>query len=583
MVFFGEPTPRSDPSTPPAPGAIEPSPAPFTGIARKRSISHLLLHNVMSIYLLVTFGIFACEMYLQYRQSQQAVAAELAVLQQTFNESVSYSMWNVDGEALSATISGMLRMPSVTRVIVRSTTSEVARDMSSTDPAKRGVLGRGSIVSSRMPLSFTQGGQTTALGTLEIESNGAATLNRLKPVVVFAAMSALIKTVVLILLVRRYFARVLSGPLYEIARRAGAIDPKRLNQQPLPVPPGPRDELGVISDAINRLTAEVSSTVAALEAMNQGLESQVESRTAQLRSAYAELEHERQDLSAEVALRKAREDQLGESHASLTQTIEDLRLAQQSLVQSEKMAALGGLVAGISHEINTPIGLGLTGASHFQYMVEQLEARFREGKLEEPQFERFLADSRELSRSICVSLEKAAALVRSFKLVAVDQTHDEARQFVVLDYLNDVVMTFHPALRQARARVSVACDHQLTVRSFPGAWSQTISNLISNSLAHAFDATTVDPAIAIEVTQSAGEVVLNYRDNGRGMTAATAKKVFDPFFTTNRQGGGSGLGMHIVYNLVLQKLQGSIHLATEPGQGVSFTVRLPRQHAAVAA
>jgi signal transduction histidine kinase len=137
-----------------------------------------------------------------------------------------------------------------------------------------------------------------------------------------------------------------------------------------------------------------------------------------------------------------------------------LQAAQHDLAQAEKMAALGGLVAGIAHEINTPVGLGLTGSSHFKHMVEQLEAKFRAGQLEEADFERFLADARDLSHSMTVSLERAAALVKSFKLVAVDQMHDEIRSFEPLAYIQDLLLTYQQALRQAHVATTVDCPRR---------------------------------------------------------------------------------------------------------------------------
>lgn len=284
------------------------------------------------------------------------------------------------------------------------------------------------------------------------------------------------------------------------------------------------------------------------------------------------IRHNRELVQANLALaQEVKERQAAELR---------LQAAQHDLAQAGKMAALGGLVAGIAHEINTPVGLGLTGTSHFKHMVEQLEAKFRAGQLEEPDFEQFLADARQLSHSIFISLEKAAELVKSFKLVAVDQTHDEIRSFQPLTYIQDVLLTHQQALRQAGVAGQVDCAADLVVTTYPGAWSQILSNLISNSLVHGFRPGQADARIHITLADEGNEWVLTYRDNGRGMSDEVARKVFDPFFTTNRQGGGSGLGMHVVYNLVSQKLGGRIQLQTAPGQGAVFTCQLPQQRAA---
>lgn len=548
-----------------------------------RSISSRLLKRVLSIYCLLTLSIFAADVGLQYRTHREGIAAELAMLQKSFERSLSYALWHMDTHQVDTIVAGMLEMPSVSRVIVTSPENGVVSDASSTEARKQQHLLPLSTFDARGVLMHTEGAGEMPLGTLEIQSNSSVILNRMQAGVLFAALTAMIKTAVLVLLVKLHFDRILSRPLFEIARRAGQLDPKDPRTTPLPVKPGDPDELDVISSAINGLVSEVSDTVGALDTLNKNLESQVSQRTAALQSAYNVLDRDRAELNAEVTLRKARETDLQQANQALAQSIEQLRLAQESLVESEKMASLGGLVAGIAHEINTPVGLGLTGASHFAYMVHQLETRFRAGELEETQFERFLADAKELSRSICVSLEKAAELVRSFKLVAVDQGSDDLRRFDVAQYIHDVALTHQPVLRKAHVALEVSCPQGLSISSYPGAWSQVLSNLINNSVTHAFADDCAPRCIRIAVEDTADELVLTYADNGIGMPEAVARRIFEPFFTTNRQNGGSGLGMHITYNLVCQQLDGRIQLQTEPGQGSTFTLRLPKVPKAVAA
>lgn len=541
-----------------------------------RSISSHLLKRVLSIYFALTLVIFAVDVGLQYQRHRDGIAAELSMLQKTFERSVAYALWHMDSNQLSATIAGMLEMPSVSRVIVTSPEGAVISDATSRETSKQQHLLPISTLKARQALVHQEGPSEVPLGVLEIQSNSSVIVHRMQGPVLFAALTAMVKTMVLVALVKLFFDRILSRPLFEIARRAAQINPKAPQTSPLPVKQqGKPDELDVISSAINGLVGEVAATVGALDGLNKSLESQVEQRTAALRVAYDDLARERAELNAEVALRQARENDLEKSNQALAQSIEQLRLAQESLVESEKMAALGGLVAGIAHEINTPVGLGLTGASHFAYMVQQLETKFRAGELEESQFERFLGDAKELSRSICVSLEKAAALVRSFKLVAVDQGSDELRRFDLGAYIADVVLTHQPVLRKAQVALAIDCPERLEVTSYAGAWSQVLSNLINNSVTHAFPAGWQDPRIRIEVRIEGDDLVAVYSDNGQGMSEQVARRVFEPFFTTNRQGGGSGLGMHIVYNLVHQQLHGRVALQTEPGQGCRFTLRLP--------
>lgn len=186
-----------------------------------------------------------------------------------------------------------------------------------------------------------------------------------------------------------------------------------------------------------------------------------------------------------------------------------------------------------------------------------------------------MADTRELTRSITISLEKAAALVKSFKMVAVDQGHDAQRQFNVAKYIEDVLLTHHAKLRKAGVTARIECDPNLDILSNPGSWSQILSNLIDNSVNHGFAERSSDNEIVISASRVGDQLCLDFRDNGKGMDEDTAKRIFDPFFTTNRHNGGSGLGMHVVFNLVTQQLGGRIDLDTEPGRGTAFSITIP--------
>ena len=497
-----------------------------------KSISNLLLKRVLSVYLVVTVFIFAAQVAVQYHEVRRDVIAELDMLHGSFGRSLSLVLWNFDREQLTTTLEGMLNMPSVSRVAALMPDGRMVREVTKGGDAPRSGLFAAGDYTSRQRIYYREGGRTEDLGWLEIQSNGEVIVRRLMTGVVATAVAALLKTALLVFLIHLFFQRILSRPLLRIAQTAASIDPKNPPVNPLPVRQPMQDELDVISLSINSLATEVRDTVEALHLLNQDLEAEVAQRTAQLQTT------------------------------------------RESLAQSEK--SLGGLVAGIAHEINTPVGLGLTGTSHFKYMVEKLETRYRAGELDEAAFERFLKDSGELARSIFLSLEKAAALVRSFKLVAVDQSSETMREFDFGPYLDDILLTHHPLLRKARLTTVVHCPPKLMITSYPGAWSQILSNMINNAIVHAFTPEQEGARIDITVREDGPDITLAFRDNGKGMTDAVARQVYAPFFTTNRQGGGSGLGLHIVYNLVTQQLQGAIHVETLPGQGTTFTVRAPR-------
>jgi signal transduction histidine kinase len=238
------------------------------------------------------------------------------------------------------------------------------------------------------------------------------------------------------------------------------------------------------------------------------------------------------------------------------------------------MAALGSLVAGIAHEINTPLGIGVTAASHIELAVRALNERFARGELTRQDMEGFLGNATEACEMVLANLQRAADLIRSFKQVAVDQSSGARRRFSLKPYLEEVLRSLGPQLRRTRHEVLLDCPANLEIDSYPGAYSQLVTNLVLNSLSHGFDGIE-QGRIEIEVQREGQSLRLRYRDNGRGIAPEHLPKIFDPFFTTKRGLGGSGLGLHVVYNLVTQTLGGTIECRSTPGEGVSFEVDLP--------
>lgn len=305
----------------------------------------------------------------------------------------------------------------------------------------------------------------------------------------------------------------------------------------------PRQVASFSRDITARCQAE-----AALRQLNETLEGRVQRRTAQLEA----------------------------TNLQLTRTLHELTTAHKQLVESEKMASLGGLVAGIAHEINTPVGIGVTAASHLEAKTTALRARYVDGNLGRSDLERYLTVCAESTRMILTNLERAAALIRSFKQVAVDQSSEQRRTFRLRAYLDEVLLSLRPRLKNTGHDVNVACDPELTMDSYPGAISQIVANLVLNSLLHAF-AQGQAGHIEIAAEVRGDRVCLTYADDGKGMEADQLEKIFEPFYTTKRGRGGTGLGLHILYNLVTQRLGGTVTCESSPGRGATFTMLLPRE------
>lgn len=278
---------------------------------------------------------------------------------------------------------------------------------------------------------------------------------------------------------------------------------------------------------------------------------------------------------ASVAELEAQKASLEMAHGDLSQVLGTLKQAQASLITSEKLASLGSLVAGIAHELNTPIGNSLLTATALSDMVNEFEKKYTEGGLKRSTLEAHMADTRQACAIMASSLSRAADLITSFKQVSVDQTSDQRRRFELGEVVHDTVATFAAQLRRTNCRIDVDVPPMLTLDSYPGGLGQVLSNLINNALLHAFgDNVALRIAIsAREIEQ--GQVVLNFSDDGVGMSEKTLHQVFDPFFTTKLGQGGSGLGMNIVYNVVTGMLGGTIGIESEPGSGTSITIMMP--------
>jgi len=263
-----------------------------------------------------------------------------------------------------------------------------------------------------------------------------------------------------------------------------------------------------------------------------------------------------------------------EEQYRLQAAMQQLQDTQSDLVQAEKMASLGGLVAGISHEINTPIGVGVTATSHLKERADEMAQALADGTLRKSQLAEFVGTAQNSTGIIQANLNRASDLVRSFKQVAVDQTSDEIRQINLLDYVDEVLESLKPNLRRTKHEITVKGDRGIVFETHPGALSQVITNLVMNSVIHAYDEDEIGH-IQITAEKNDGSLTLLYVDDGKGMEDDVSAKIFEPFFTTKRGSGGSGLGMHILFNQVTQTLGGNIQLHSKPGRGTAFDITIP--------
>lgn len=267
-------------------------------------------------------------------------------------------------------------------------------------------------------------------------------------------------------------------------------------------------------------------------------------------------------------------DEVQRTAGELRVALAELGKARDHLVRSEKMVALGQLVAGIAHEINTPIGVALTAATHLGERTSAFNTLFVNGQMKRSDLQSYVGLAVQSTELLRFNIQRAAQLIQSFKQVAVDQASEQRRCFDLAEYLEQLVTSLRPEGRKLGHSITLSCPAGISMNAYPGALAQALSNLISNSLVHAYGE-GVRGEIRVKVLAASDLVIIDVEDDGGGIPPENLNRIYDPFFTTRRGTGGSGLGLHIVYNIVTEKLHGTINCRSELGKGSVFTITMP--------
>jgi len=281
-------------------------------------------------------------------------------------------------------------------------------------------------------------------------------------------------------------------------------------------------------------------------------------------------------VALDIGERKKSEREVLKAKDAAETALRNLRETQASLIEAEKLAALGRMVAGVAHEVNNPVGISLTVASALERKTERFGEEVARGELRRSSLNDFLDSSRSAAAQLVANLNRAAELIQSFKQVAADRNYSDQRSFDLADLTEQVVMSLRPGLRKHNLTLNVDCQPNLVMNSYPGPYGQVLTNLFLNAVSHAFPDGRPG-MITIQARESGRDnVEIIFSDNGCGMSLDVRRRAFDPFFTTRRGQGGTGLGLHIVYNIVTNRLGGRLDLDSEPGSGTRIRIVLPR-------
>lgn len=576
---------------------------------QQKSLSRKLLTKVLSVYFILTFIVTLGQIVAEYFNTKNHINGELETLQQTFSGSLTRAIWELNTQQAMIIADGLLAIPAIEGIIVRDDSGAVITQLGlyiniqerfSTQLVREGVRlteQQSGIFGYTFPLIFEFSGRATQVGDVTLFSSRAVVIDRIKIGIYFLIGNAMLKTTFLIILFLLAFRKQLTVPLTELTQQIEDLELDQLDGAKVEIQHGDSSELSVMADAFNRLIGRVQDYKTQLETtqkqlmlsnekldqQNLMLEQEVARKTSGLSQAMMDLQQQKQELEVkqqslreEIERRRHTEDALRTKQTELEKIVDDLKQAQDRLVQSEKMAALGGLVAGITHEVNTPVGIGVTATSFLAEKLQTLEQAYKDKTLTPKTLEHFIEEATQGTELLQSNLIRASELIASFKQIAVDQTSEAVRTINLSEYLHEVIRSLQPNFKKTHHQVEVNCPDNIMLSCPAGAISQIFTNLLMNSLIHGFEEMD-NGLIRITVLDEDENVDIKYSDNGKGLAQEQLEKLFHPFFTTKRDQGGSGLGTHITYNLVRQTLGGSISVSSEPGKGLHYHICFPKK------
>lgn len=572
----------------------------------KTGLSRKLLIRVLSVYFVLTLIVTVGQIFTEYLATKSHIEGELRTLKNTFSTSLTRAIWELNIDQAESIAEGLMELPIVEGVQIRDENGQyisrlgIGQELEpASSIASTGQLVdySGSVFGYSFPLIFEFSGRTSEVGDVTLYSSFDIIFGRIKIGVFFLIGNAIVKTTFLVFLFMTAFKRMLSEPLHAITGQMSDFDPERPEDSKIDMVIEDDNELrqltesynNVISDLINSQSKlrgaqeELTFANKKLDDQNLLLEQEVAKKTASLSQIMLDLERQKdelllnqRELRQENENRQYIEAELRKKNTELASSMETLKLAQDQLVESERMASLGGLVAGIAHDVNTPIGVSVTAASFLEQRLQTLQQDYQDKTLTNKNMSVFIQEAEQTTQLLLNNLYRASELIASFKQVAVDQTSEAERRFDLNGYLNEVMQSLKPSFKQLPHKIEISCPDELEVYCAPGVIAQIVTNMLMNSMIHAFDEGQTGN-IKLEVKETEEDVHITYQDDGKGLDQEKLEKLFDAFFTTRSGQGGTGLGTHIMYNLITQALKGQIDAFSEVGKGLRYEIRFPKR------
>ncbi len=573
------------------------------------SLSRKLLARVLSFYFVLTFLVTCVQIGAEYINTKSHITSELLTLEKTFSGSLTRAVWELNTQQAIDIADGLVAIPMIKGITITDENEQIIAQLGlvadeetlnmetlsdnitdneyfNVSSSSDGLFGHS------FPLIFEFSGRTTKVGSVTLLSSNEVIFNRIQVGIYFLIGNAMVKTAALVLLFSIAFSQLLTNPLNELTEQINQFDIDDPEASKLHVINYENNELNILQNAYNNLIDElvlykeqlaqaqnkIISTNSQLDEQNLMLEQEVARKTSSLSTTMLKMEMQQRELleqqsklQAENNRRSVTEKTLIDTNHELKSSIIELNKAQERLLDAEKMAILGNISAEVSHEINTPIGVSITSTSYLADLLASLKSDIDKNTLSKRVLNEFTQNSEQGLNIVLNNLGRISDLVTSYKQVAVDQISDKIRLVNIGKYLDEIIHSLHPKLKKTSHSIKVDCPENSEIYCHAGAFSQIFTNLIINSMIHGFRDINRG-VINIIVRQTGDHLHITYQDNGHGLSAQQLTHLFDAFYTTAEGQGGSGLGTHIVYDLVHDTLGGKVKASSTPGEGLRYDI-----------
>jgi len=556
------------------------------------SISRKLLKKVLFFYFILTVSVTGIQIIAEYFNTKSHINNELLTLEKTISASLTQAVWEFNTQQTVAIVDGLLAIPMVKGITVSDESGSTITQLGE-------VKGISSITDDlfghSFPLIFEFSDKTISVGHVTLLSSNAVIFSRIKVGIYFLIGNAIVKTAFLVFLFTLAFNKLLTIPLRDLTEQIQQIDLDNPESSKLHSINYKKNELNILEDAYNSLIDELvdfkrklaysqletDEAKDKIDEQNLLLEQEVAKKTSSLsrtmlkmEAQQSELLNQKQTLLEKNAHHRKTEQTLINANKELKKLINELNKAKERLLEAEKMSSLGMLSAEMAHEINTPVGISITSTTYLLELITQFKQQYQQQKLSKKTIDRFTLNAQKSTELLINNLKRASELLNSFKHIAVDQTSGKIRTINISKYLAEIIQSLHPKLKQTNHHIKIHCDENIEIYSHPGAIAQILINLIINSIVHGFENIN-NGEIVIDVFLKDDKLHLNYQDNGHGLSATELTHLFDAFYTTKTDQGGTGLGTHIIKNLVVDTLNGTIEAQSKKEQGLNYQILLP--------